>query len=182
MIQDERQLVQAIIDRDEDAFLSFVKEHEKSLFNYVYRQIRDPDVAQELVQDVFIDFLESLRSFQFQSKLKTYLFSIAKYKVIDVIRKKKIKKIIFSALPEHIVESLSPVMMDDQLEKKELAAKIQNVISTLPHDYQIILRLKYVDGERVKTIAKKLSLTFKATESLLFRARKAFTKLFHQAA
>lgn len=177
----EKELVSRILKRDEQAFIGFVKEHERSLFAYVFRQIRDPELAEEIVQDVFIDFLESLRNFQYQSKLKTFLFSIAKYKVIDVMRKKKIKKIIFSALPEHVVEGLSPVLLDDQLERKELAGKIQNVINELPHDYQVILRLKYIDGERVKNIASRLSLTFKATESLLFRARRAFTKLFNQA-
>lgn len=178
---DEKKIVKRILQKDEQAFLSFVKEHEKALFAYIYRQLRDADLAEEIAQDVFIDFLDALRNFQYQSKLKTFLFSIAKYKVIDVMRKKKIKKVLFSALPEHIVDGLAPVFMEEQLEKKELANKIQNVINTLPHDYQVILRLKYIDGVRVKGIATRLSLTFKATESLLFRARRAFTKLFNQA-
>jgi RNA polymerase sigma-70 factor (ECF subfamily) len=176
----ELQIVERIVNRDEAAFMSFVKEHEKGLYNYVFRQLKDPAKSEEIVQDVFVDFLEALRNFNGQSSLKTYLYSIAKYKVIDDIRRKKIKKVIFSALPAHFVESLSPVVMDEHVEKKEVAEKIQRVISKLPHDYQVILRLKYMDGERVKEISDKLSLTFKATESLLFRARKAFTTLFSQ--
>lgn len=176
----EKTLVKKIMQKDEKVFLSFVKSHEKQLYNYVLRQLHDPEQTEEIVQDVFIDFLEALRNFQFQSSLKTFLFSIAKYKVIDVIRKKKIKKVIFSGLPAHIVEGLSPVNIDDEIEKKELARQIQKVISGLPDDYQIILRLKYMDGVRVKEIARKLSLTFKATESLLFRARKAFVKVFKE--
>jgi RNA polymerase sigma-70 factor, ECF subfamily len=179
--QNEKQTVNQIIARNEKAFMSFVKEHEKGLYNYIYRQLRDGARTEEVVQDVFVDFLEALRGFNYQSSLKTYLYSIAKYKVIDIIRKKKIKKIIFSALPQHFVESLSPVIMDDHLEKKEIAETIHNVIEKLPHDYQVILRLKYMDGERVKAISEKLALPFKTTESLLFRARKAFVRLFTQA-
>lgn len=181
-LSDERQLVRRILAKDEQAFVAFVRANEKALRAYVMRQIRDPEMVDEVVQDVFIDFLEALRSFQYNAKLKTYLFSIAKFKVIDVIRKKKIKKVIFSALPDHVVEGLSPVLMDETLEKKELEARIRHVIDKLPHEYQVILRLKYMDGERVKAISRKLSLTFKATESLLFRARQAFIKLFLQAA
>lgn len=181
-ILSDKLLVERIIKKDEKVFLSFVKTHEKQLYNYVFRQLRDPEQAEEIVQDVFIDFLEALRNFQFQSSLKTFLYSIAKYKVIDVIRKKKIKKVIFSALPAHFVESLSPVHIDQEIEKKELAGQIQSVIDGLPDDYQVILRLKYMDGVRVKEIARKLSLTFKATESLLFRARKAFVKVFKEGA
>ena len=178
----EKQIVEKIMQKDEKVFLSFVKAHERQLYNYILRQLHDPEQAEEIVQDVFIDFIEALRNFQFQSSLKTFLFSIAKYKVIDVIRKKKIKKVIFSALPAHFVESLSPVHIDEEIEKKELASQIQGVIEGLPSDYQVILRLKYMDGVRVKEIAHKLSLTFKATESLLFRARKAFVKVFKEGA
>jgi RNA polymerase sigma-70 factor (ECF subfamily) len=49
-----------------------------------------------LTQDTFVDFLEALRDFRYQSSLKTFIFSIAKNKNIDWLRKKKIKKIIFS--------------------------------------------------------------------------------------
>lgn len=176
----EQELVKRIMARDEEAYLSFVKTHEQPLFQYVSRQISDTHQAEEIVQDVFVDFLDALRNFQFQSSLKTYLYSIAKYKVIDYIRKKKVKKVIFSAMPAHVVEGLSPVWIESEIEQKELAGKIQTVFQQLPHDYQTILRLKYLDGFRVKEIATRLSLPFKATESLLFRARKAFTQVFSQ--
>ena len=174
----DKALVQRILSKDEQAFFGFVKEYEPQVYSFVYRQLQDKEISEELVQDVFIDFLEALRSFQYNSSLKTFLFSIAKYKVIDVIRKKKVKKVLFSAMPAHMVDNIMPVVMDDELEQKELAQKIQTVLGKLPHDYQTILRLKYLDGVRVKEIAERLALPFKATESLLFRARKAFTRLF----
>jgi DNA-directed RNA polymerase specialized sigma24 family protein len=87
--------------------------------------------------------------------------------------------VLFSALPAHIVENIAPVLMDDEIERKELMNKISGVLDDLPHDYQVVLRLKYVEGEKVKTISEKLKLPFKATESLIFRARKAFVKLFN---
>jgi len=49
----------------------------------------------------------------------------------------------------------------------------------LPNDYQVILRLKYMEGIKIKEIAGILKMNFKATESLLFRARKNFIKIFN---
>lgn len=177
--QDDEQLVQRIINQDEKALYVLFNLYHKPLFNFVYRQLNDKDLAEEIVQDVFIDLLEGLRDFRFQSSLKTFLFTIARNKTIDWIRKKKIKKVLFSALPSYVVEGLARVVMDDELEKKELEAKMTHVFEELPHDYQVILRLKYIEDASVKTIAENLSLTFKATESLLFRARKAFVKVFN---
>ncbi len=76
------------------------------------------------------------------------------------------------------MDGLKTILIDEEIEKKELAAKIKKVFKKLPNDYELVLRLKYIEGEKVKTIAEKLSLGFKATESLIFRARKAFIKVF----
>lgn len=82
-------------------------------------------------------------------------------------------------MPAYILEGLTAVVFDDGLEKKELSTKIKHVFDHLPNDYKMVLRLKYIEGAKVKTIANKLSLGFKATESLIYRARKAFIKVFH---
>ncbi|MCB0753430.1 MAG: RNA polymerase sigma factor, partial [Ignavibacteriae bacterium] len=109
---------------------------------------------------------------------KTFLFTIARNKSIDYIRKKKIKRILFSALPSFVVEGLASVVMEDELEKKEVQQKIESTLQKLPHEYQIILRLKYMENKSVDHIAETLVKTFKSTESLLFRARKAFIKVY----
>lgn len=174
----EKQLIERIINRDEQALFTLYRLYQKPLYTFVYRQLNDKIKAEEVTQDIFMDFIESLRDFHFQCSIKTFLFAIGKRKVIDVIRKKKIKRIFFSSMPSYVVESLATVMFDDTLEKKEVTAKIKKVLSHLPNDYRLVLRLKYVEGERVKEIADRLSLKMKATESLIFRARKAFIKVF----
>ncbi len=178
---EDRKIVEQIIRQEEQAFLLFYKTHYKSLHRFVAKQITDQHIAEELTHDIFINFLESLRDFRFQCSLKTFLFSIARNKVIDTIRKKKIKKILFSALPSYFVEGLVKIFIDDDLEKKELTEKLTKTFNSLPHDYEVVLRLKYIENEPVKIIAEKLSLSFKATESLLFRARRAFVKSFNSS-
>jgi RNA polymerase sigma-70 factor (ECF subfamily) len=176
--KEDKLLLERIIKRDDKALFFVYKKYQPSIFKFVRSQINNYQLAEELTQDIFIDFIEALRDFRFQSSIKTFLFSIAKHKVVDQIRKKKIKNILFSRLPSFIVESLKVVFIDEEIDKKELQAKITKVIDSLPNDYQLILRLRYIDGIRIKEISEKLSLNFKATESLLFRARKSFIKVF----
>ncbi len=176
--KEEKLLLERIIKRDDKALFFVYKKYQPSIFKFVRSQINNYQLAEELTQDIFIDFIEALRDFRFQSSIKTFLFSIAKHKVVDQIRKKKIKNILFSRIPSFIVESLKVVFIDEEIDKKELQTKISKVIDSLPNDYQIILRLRYIDGIRIKEISEKLRLNFKATESLLFRARKSFIKVF----
>ena len=178
--QEEKELLKKIIKRDERALFYIYKKYQPSIFNLVKSQINNYQLAEELTQDIFLDFIEALRDFQFQSSLKTFLFSIARHKIVDQIRKKKIKNILFSRLPSYIVESLKVVFIDEEIDKRELREKIKKILESLPNDYQVILRLKYIEGTKVSEIAEKLKMKFKATESLLFRARKSFIKVFNK--
>lgn len=177
--KEDKELLSRIIKKDEEALLRLYKKYHPSVFRYVRSQINNYQIAEELTQDIFINFIEALRDFRYQSSLKTFLFSIARHKVVDQIRKKKMKDVLFSKLPAFIVESLKIVFIDEEIDKKELKAKISKVLNGLPNDYRLILRLKYVEGIKIREISTKLKMNFKATESLLFRARKNFIKVFN---
>ncbi|OGK19370.1 hypothetical protein A3D80_00560 [Candidatus Roizmanbacteria bacterium RIFCSPHIGHO2_02_FULL_40_13b] len=172
-IQDQK-LLSHLINRDERALFTFYSKHKKPLFSFIQKTIADHGEAEEVMQDVFLNFIEGLRDFRGQSSLKTYLFSIAKYKIIDKLRRKKIRKIFFSHIPAFIIDSFATVLLDDELDRDYLLKKITHVLTQLPHDYAHILRLKYIEDFSVAEIADTLGQPFKTTESLLFRARRAF--------
>ncbi|MDH7476108.1 MAG: RNA polymerase sigma factor [Microgenomates group bacterium] len=180
--KEDRIILKKLICRDEKTLINFYRRYNKEIYYFIFKRINQKDKAEELTQDVFFDFIESLRDYRGECSIKNFLFSIAKNKLIDYLRKKKIKKILFSALPNNLIEGIASVILDEEMEKKELANKIKKVFDKLPNDYRIILRLKYIDGEKVKSIAQRLSLSFKAAESLLFRARKSFIKVFKSMA
>ncbi len=175
----DKELIQRLMLRDERALTHFFKLYQKPLLSFILKRISDVQIAEELVQDVFIQTLESLRDFRYQSSLKTFIYTIARNKTIDYIRKKKIKQIVFSHLPAFITEQLGAVLLDEKIEQNEMHRKFEKTLNALPHDYQVILRLKYIEDHPVERIAKKMVRTFKSTESLLFRARKLFIKLYN---
>lgn len=176
----ERELISRIIKQDERALYSFYNKYHSQIFGFVFKRIPQKHIAEELTQDIFIEFLESLRDFRYQCSMKTFIYTIARNKAIDYMRKKRIKKILFSHLPSFVVEGLSHIVAYDEIERKELQQKLENTLNDLPHDYRLILRLKYIEEKSVQEIAKMLLKTFKATESLLYRARQTFIQLYGQ--
>lgn len=174
----DHELVQKLIDGEEKALYELYSLYQKPLSNFIYKRTGDTTLTEEILQDVFIHALESLRDFRFQCSVKTFMYTIARNKVIDFIRKKKIKKVLLSTLPTYIVEGLTKVDFNEEMEKKELQEKLEQTFSELPHEYQVILRLKYIENQSVQYIAEYLFKTFKSTESLLYRARKAFIKTY----
>lgn len=176
----DRELVEKILSGNSQAFTLFYKDNYKKVYSFVSSRISDKNTAEEITQDIFIDFLDSLRDFRFQSKLNTFLYSISRNKVIDYIRKKKVKQVFISHIPSFIAEGLLTVNAVTKLEQKELEAKIEKILKSMPHDYEVVLRLKYIEGESVQNIAIILAKTFKSTESLIYRARMLFINRYNK--
>lgn len=178
MRNQDKQLIHGILQADEKSLHSFYTLYKPKLFSYIKRKIAHNEDAEEILQDTFIATIEALRDFAFQSSLYTYICSIANHKIIDFYRKRKLKSIFFSQIPE--IESLLSTFYgpEEQLNEALLKAKIKETFTKISPRYHKILRLKYVYGYSVDEIAKNLSISFKSAESQLFRARKAFVQAF----
>ncbi len=174
---EEEILVKRIIQGDQKTIENFYRRYKPRLLAYIQKKV-ESRVAEDILQETFLSALDSLPSFKGDSSLSSWLFSIARHEIVDYYRKKKIKKIVFSHFPflEKLVsQALSPEIA---LEKKELKDKIKQTFIAISEGKRKILRLKYVEGLSVSKIARKLGITYKAAESRLSRARRAFQKEF----
>ena len=174
----EKQIVERILKGDEKTLLVFYRHFQKSLASYIRKKVENEADVEEILQDTLFATLEGLRDFSFRSSLFTFICSIANHKVIDFYRRKKIRKIFFSASTE--VEMLLSTLFgpEDQLSDQLLRQKIEETFRKIAPRYEKVLKLKYIYGYSVSEVAGKLSISFKSAESQLFRARKAFVEAY----
>jgi RNA polymerase sigma-70 factor (ECF subfamily) len=170
----DKRLLFQILNGNEKALYIFYSKYRLELVRFITPRISDKNLVDELVQDIIIQFLEKARDFRYECSIKSFLLTIARNKIIDYIRKKKIKKWLFGSIPEFITDQFVPAVIDTDLENKELRGLLEKVFSLIPHDYAQVLRLKYIDSLTVKEISNKISKSLKSTESLIYRARQAF--------
>lgn len=177
---EEKVLIEGILRGEESQLRRFYEIYYRPILSFIRKRINNEEDVEEVLQDTLLGALDSFRDFSFRSSLFTFLCSIASHKVIDYYRRKKIKNIVFSKIPnvEEILGSL--VGPEEVLDHEMLKTKIKNTLSRLSPMYQKIIDLKYIQGYSVEEIAQKLSLSFKSTESHLFRARKAFVIAFEE--
>jgi len=175
---EDGELVGKIIARDRRAVATFYRTYAPKLRRFIATKINDSRDGEEILQDTLFGFLESLRDFAGRSNLQTFLFSICSHKVIDFYRRKKIKHVVFSRVPQ-LEAIISPLLTpEDELDATLLKEKVSHVLLRLLPNYRRVLILKYFDHMSVEEIAQQLSITFKSAESQLFRARRAFVELF----
>lgn len=171
-------LIDRLFARDRASASAFYRQYAPQLRRHITGKVQSKEDGEEILQDTLFSFLEGLRDFRKESSVRTYLFSICQHKIIDFYRRKKLKHVVFSRVPQ-LEMLVSPVLgPEEELDATLVQEKIRAVFARLLPAYRQILKLKYLDHVTVEDIARKLTITFKSAESRLFRARKAFVESF----
>lgn len=76
----------------ETTFNKLYDQYHVDLYQYVYYMVKNKQLAEDIVQDVYIKVLKSYNNFRGESSEKTWLFSIARYTTIDYFRKQQRQK------------------------------------------------------------------------------------------
>lgn len=172
-------IVQKIIKGDKDAIAHFYLSYSPKIEKYLSRKL-PVEVAKEITNDVFLEAIESIAFLKEAEKLQSWLFQIAHHKMTDYYRKKKINSFVLSQVPYLELVAHEINQPEFQYEKNILRDTIEQILINLSTPHQKILRMHYELDLPVKEVALQMNLSFKATESLLFRARKAFQKAYER--
>lgn len=176
-----KSLVKRIIAGDQQSVIELYQLYSPRILNYLVKRLPNAEDAQEILNDVFLDAIDTLSLLRKDENLQAWLYKIAHHKTVDFYRKRKIKSILLSQIPYLEIVDSEVHQPEFQFEKDKVRDKIELAFKSLPDLYRKILKLRYEDKISVKEIAVILELSFKATESLLFRARQSF-KLAYQTA
>lgn len=163
------------------AVVEFYKSYAPKILHYLSRKLPRYEDAQELTNDVFLEAIDSLSILKREESTMSWLYRIAHNKMVDFYRKRKIKSILLSQLPFLQIVAAEINQPEFQYEKDKIRDRIEATLHNLSNRYQKILRLHYEKQIPVKELAKKFNLSFKATESLLFRARQRFKLAYERA-
>lgn len=166
--------IKRILAGDSKAVVEFYKSYSPKLLSYFLKRLPSHEDTQELTNDVFLEAIDSLSLLRKKESVLAWLYKIAHNKMVDFYRKRKIKSILLSQMPFLQIAAAEINQPEFQFEKNKIRDRIELALQSLSLSYQKILKLHYEDQVPVKELAVKLKLSFKAAESLLFRARQSF--------
>lgn len=152
----------------------FYKKYYLGVKKFVSQKVDDEGIVEELTNDIMLAVMTCRSSFNGKCNEFSWVCSIAKHKIIDYYRKKKLKTILFSISEEFEEIADKALTPERDVLKNELKEEIKKTMAELGKGYKDILRLKYIEGMKIKEISKNLKLTAKAVESKLIRAKKKF--------
>jgi len=148
----EAKLVEKLHSGDDTAMEEFYNIYRSRLYTLVLDQVdRNRAVAEDLVQETFLAALSSLDKFRGDSRLYTWLRSIALHKINDFYRRQARETKPKEPSPDFDVMKQMEQTRDDQpsafavMESEEMRQSVHQALEDLPQDYQKVLVLKYLE-------------------------------------
>lgn len=140
----------------------------KALCLVSFRCLNNMSEAEDVVQQVFLDFYENIETKTIQGDLYPYLKKAVYYKSIDVIKKEKSQYKYF----ESMATSDQVSQMENLFDRTELEKTIYEVVDELPKQCKVIFVKSRHEGKSNKEIAAELNISVRTVESQIFKALK----------
>jgi RNA polymerase sigma-70 factor (ECF subfamily) len=165
---------------------TWVDEHGDALYRFALLRVKDPSVAEDLVQETFLAALKGLDGFKAGSSIRTWMVGILKHKIIDRFRRAKPEVLaadlasmenetetdrLDRADHRHEAPSVWHSDPDKLLDNKEFWKVLVACLDGLPETHRRAFSLREIDGLSGNEICKILSITSTNLWVILHRAR-----------
>lgn len=144
------------------------KTYHKDIKYFILSKVKDTATTDDILQDTFIKVHTKLNTLKDNSKLKSWIFAIARNSIIDYF---KTNKITFDNSTFDIVE--------EEINNSHTHEDcLRGIIKNLPKKYRDPLFLSDIKGLKQQEIADQLQQSLPTTKSQIQRARKLIAKGF----
>jgi RNA polymerase sigma-70 factor (TIGR02943 family) len=163
----------------------WVDQHGDYLYRFALSRIKDPSVAEDLVQETFLAALGSRKNFKSRSAVRTWLTAILKHKIVDYLRKKNRERATNNV--EAIIDSIdtqfdtagrwnikpgkwtvNPMKIHEQREFFDILSRC---LAELPQRQAKAFMLREIEGLSTEEICKTLQVSATNSWVMLYRAR-----------
>ena len=169
---------------------NWVDQYGDFLYRFSLSRIKDPSIAEDLVQETFLAALKTRKNFQGRSTTRTWLIAILKHKIVDHIRKQvreqtsdKLESMSNTTVNDPVDSSfndegdwrirpskwaIDPMKLYDQ---KEFLDVLYNCLAELPERQAEAFMMREIDGFSTEEICKVLNISATNSWVMLYRAR-----------
>jgi RNA polymerase sigma-70 factor, ECF subfamily len=176
-------------------FASRCNGHRGYLLRVAVLQLRDNDLAEDVVQDTLVAALQGATAFSGRSSLKTWLTGILKHKIIDAIRRKTREPSVVPLDEETQLEDMDALFDETghwenppadwgdpeaALSRVQFMDMMQFCLEKLPPNTARVFMMREVMELESEEICKELAITSTNLWVILYRARMALRQCLEQ--
>jgi RNA polymerase sigma-70 factor, ECF subfamily len=171
-------IIRLVQDGNTEAFAQLVQKYHKNLLSFIYRLVKDPQLTEDIGQEVFLSVYKSLSKFdpELGTPFVAWLYIIARNRCINDLRKRGNVKNLqiedFSQLPS--VKDTA----EEELVRHEGLQALESSLEQLPEPFKATI-IKSLQGASLNEIANECGIPLSTVKSRLFRAKEKIKQLMN---
>ncbi|MEO8253251.1 MAG: RNA polymerase sigma-70 factor [Flavobacterium sp.] len=163
----DTEILQQLKKGDKAALTVLYNTYWKPLFIASYNLLKNKEICEEIIQDIFIEIWNNRAELEIKVSLKSYLYACVRYKVFSEFRKNKIEQL---PLFENLEERFQCDTPETKMMHEELEIHVRKIIATLPEKCKKVYELSRNEQLSHKEIAERLAISTKTVENHITKA------------
>jgi RNA polymerase sigma-70 factor, ECF subfamily len=170
----DEQLVRRAQADDERAFGELVNRYEAKVYSLALKMLRNPEDAEDVLQDTFLRAYRGIKSFQGHSTFSTWIYRITANSALMRLRKRQLPTVSI----EDADEREAPINIADwapgpveRMLNQETQVAMNEAVESLPPEFRQVFVLRDIEELSNAEVAEILDLSVAAVKSRLHRAR-----------
>ncbi len=169
--QADNELVAGTARGDMAAFETLFRRFETKVYQYILSSIHDDAMAQELLAEVMEAVWKGAKTFKGESQVSTWIFGIARHKMLDAIRKRTRHQTSTIALDQAMDIADPRDNPERQAEQQDEADTVKEAIATLSREHREVLYLAFYEGLPYQDIATLIDAPVNTVKTRVFYAK-----------
>lgn len=163
----DHQWAERIQEGDRAAFEALFRTYAEPLCAFAEQYTQSPEIAEELVQDLFFKIWKNRSQWSPTVSVKSYLYTAARNLALDYL---KHERVVETWKEETLQERPAPEAPDERLHRDQLRQAVQEAIEELPDRPRQVFKLSRRHGLTYREIGRVLDLSIKTVETYMRRA------------
>jgi RNA polymerase sigma-70 factor (family 1) len=173
----DQHLLSLVKQGDKDAFSQLYRLYSERLYRNLLKLIKSEELAEEILQDVFVQLWEKRETIDIQYSFRSYLFRIGENRVYDFYRKVKRDQKLFAYLKAAAAEHYTHI--EEALLRQENTRLLQEAINILPPQRRLIFDYCKMQGKSYAEVSELLGISTSTINDHIVKATRTIRQFIY---
>lgn len=173
---DDLDLIQQVLSGKHEDYAQLVERYQKPLIYFLRAILRDEEEVMDCAQEAFLTAYRNLWKYSSNYTFRAWLYTIARNKAIDMLRKKK--REVPVPLNENLIDPQNGP--EEEWLAKERANQVKGVLAELPEHYRQALYLRYQQEMSYEEMSMVLDIPVSSVKTHLFRGKEKLRQILER--
>ena len=176
MVNNDNELVKSFLNGNQEAFNILANKFKQKIYWHARRMLGNHLDADEVTQEVLIVMYNKLVTFNFDSTLFTWIYSVTNRRCLNYIKKRNVKRIL-SLDSDDVIERKSDENIVENFENKEKLEKLDQLLDKIPAKQREVFILRNFEELSYEEISKITGKSVGGLKANYFHAIKKITEM-----